>query len=161
MAWNELSQTVKLLALLGRTRPEVYDAFPPHGPGVLNRFDAVALNPQPIPPGHELVTGALAMARRLAQLAVEAEARGEESAGWVSEIIDDWCGTKWPRKWPWPGPGPRPDEGPFPEPWRVSEARVAGAVVFASLAASLGEGGLRDAFAKGADQLANVAAQEM
>ena len=81
MPWNDLSQTVKLLALLGRTRPEVFDAFPPHDPGVLSRFDAVALNPQPIPPGRELVTSAIFTARRLAQLAVEAEVRGEESGG--------------------------------------------------------------------------------
>ncbi len=161
MAWNELSQTVKLLALLGRTRPEVYDAFPPHDPGVLNRFDAVALNPQPIPPGRELVAGAVVMARRIAQIAVQAEVRGEESPAWVSEIIDDWCGTMWPRKWPWPGPGPRPDEGPFPEPWRLNEAQVAGAVVFASLAASLGEGRLRDALGKGAEQLVDAATQQM
>ena len=117
MPWNDLSQTVKLLALLGRTRPEVFDAFPPHDPGVLHRFDAVALNPQPIPPGRA-VTGAIVMARRLAQQAVEAEARGEESSRWVSDIIDDWCGTMWPHKWPWPGPGPRPGDGPSPIPGR-------------------------------------------
>lgn len=161
MPWNDLHPTVRSLALLGRIKPEIFDVFPPHGgPGLADRVESVALNPQPLPPHDPLVPGALAMARRLGQLAVEADLRGEESAGWVSEIIDDWCRTPWPRRFPWPGPGPRPEEGPFPEPWVLNQGRVAGATVFATLAASLGEGALRDALATGAERLVHAATQE-
>jgi hypothetical protein len=161
MPWNDLSQTVKVLALMGRAKPEVFDVFPPHDPGVLDRVESVALNPQPLPPRDPLVTGAVIMSRRLAQLAVEADVQGEEPAEWLAQIIDEWCRTPWPRKWPWPGPGPGPGDGPSPEPWAVNEARTAGAVVLASMAARLGEGDLREALARGAERLADTAAQEM
>ncbi|QBR92938.1 hypothetical protein [Nocardioides euryhalodurans] len=160
MPWNELSQTVRLLALLGRVRPEVFDAFPPHGPVLRDRFEAVGLNPQPLPPRDPLVVGAVTMAGRVATLAVEADVRGEEPARWVRDFVADWCETPWPRRWPWPGPGPGPD-GPQPDPWSVNAARVAGASVLASVAAGLGAGELRDALAHGAEQLADVAGREL
>jgi len=158
--WNDFSQTVKVLALLGRSRPEIFDAFPPQGIGALDRVEAVALNPQPLPPRDPLVTGAVLMARRLSQLAVEDDVRGQPPAEWLSEVVDEWCGTPWPRKWPWPGPGPGPQEGGVPEPGSVNEARVAGAAVLASIAARLGDGDLREALAHGAERLAEAAAQE-
>lgn len=160
MPWNDFSQTVKVLALLGRTRPEIFDAFPPHGVGVLDRVGAVALNPQPLPPRDPLVSGAVIMARRLAELAVESDVRGEAPAEWLTEVIEEWCATPWPRKWPWPGPGPGPEEGSRPEASSVNEARVAGAAVLASMAARLGDGDLREALAHGAERLADAAAQE-
>lgn len=161
MPWNDFSQTVKLLALMGRAKPEVFDVFPPQGAGLLDRVAAAALNPQPLPPRDPLVSGAIQMSQRLAQLAVEADVRGESPATWLTELVDEWCGTPWPRKWPWPGPGPGPGDGPHPEPWAVNEARAAGAVVLASMASRLGDGELRDTMARAAEQLADVAAQEM
>ena len=161
MPWNDFSPTVKVLALAGRAKPEIFDVFPPHGLGVLDRVESVALNPQPLPPRDPLVTNAVFMSRRLAELAVESDVRGEQPAEWLTQIIDEWCGTPWPRKWPWPGPGPGPGEGPFPEPWAINEARAMGAVVFASLASRLGDGDLQQALARGAERLAEAAAQNM
>lgn len=161
MPWSDFSQTVRLLALLGRLKKEVFDVFPPHGLGVLDGVDTVALNPQPLPPRDPLVTGAILMSRRLSELAIEADIRGEGPAEWLDQIIDEWCDTPWPRKWPWPGPGPGPEEGPVPDPWAVNEARTAGAVVLASMASRLGDGDLRKTLARGAEKLADAAAQEM
>jgi hypothetical protein len=161
MPWDEFSQTVKLLALISRAKPEVFDVFPPYDREVLDRLDAVALNPQPLPPRDPLVIGAILMSRRLVQLAVEADVRGDEPAEWLGRIIEEWCGTPWPSKWPWPGPGPGPEDGPFPDPWAVSQARTMGAVVLASTAARLGAGDLRDVLATSAERLAEAAAHEM
>ena len=97
--------------------------------------------------GHEVV-----------RLAVASEAQGGSSSAFVSEIIEDWCGTPWPRKWPWPGPRPDTEaEGPSPEPWGVQTARVIGAVIFASAASRLSSGDLRTAFDDGADRLVETA----
>ena len=161
MPWNDFSPTVRMLALMGRGRPEVYDVFPSQGIGARVGVDAASLNPQPLPPKDPLVQGAVTMSRRLAELAVEAEVRGEQPAEWLTAIIDEWCDTPWPRKWPWPGPGPDPESGPQPEPWTVNEARTAGAVVLASMASRLGEGELRAVLARGAERLADAAAQEI
>lgn len=157
MPWTDFSQTTRLLALLGRARPEIHDVFPPHSHAGLDRFDAVALNPQPLPPRDPVLHSATVLAARLGALAVEADVRGEQPTRWVAEIIDDWCGTPWPRKWPWPGPGPHPADGPQPDPWVISAARAHGAVVLAGLAAGLADGELREVLAKGAEQLADVA----
>src|SRR5262249_39394183 len=62
--------------------------------------------------------GTAEMAHEVVRLAVASEAQGGSSSAFVSEIIEDWCGTPWPRKWPWPGPRPDTEaEGPSPEPW--------------------------------------------
>ena len=160
MPWNEFSPVVKALALVARANKAVYDVFPPQFHGAFDRVEGVALNPQPLPPRDPLIAGALLMSHRLVELAVEADVRGEEPAPWLAQVIDDWCGTSWPRKWPWLGPGPRPEEGPVPDPWAVNEARMAGAVVFASMASRLGDGDLREVLARSAERLADAAAQE-
>jgi hypothetical protein len=75
MSWNDVSQTVKVLALLGRTKKEIFNVFPPCGPLVRDRGDLVTLNPQPLPPvDPPLVVGAIVMSRRIAELVVEADA---------------------------------------------------------------------------------------
>jgi hypothetical protein len=147
----------KLLSIIATIHPEIWDAIIPHGSRAIDR---VALNPQPLPPRQALLAGAAEMAHEVVRLAVASEAQGASSSVFVSEIIDDWCGTPWPRKWPWPWPGPRPGtepEGPQPEPWDVQTARVIGAVIFASAASRLSSGDLRTAFADGADRLAEAA----
>ena len=80
MSWNDVSQTVKVLALLGRTKKELFDVFPPCGPLARDRGDLVTLNPQPLPPVDPLVVGAIVMSRRIAELVVEADVRGESPA---------------------------------------------------------------------------------
>ena len=144
-----------LLSIIGTFHPELWDVIHPQGP-----LERVALNPQPLPPRETLLVGAAEMAHEVVRLAVASEAQGASSSAFVSEIINDWCGTPWPRKWPWPWPGPRPEteaEGPSPEPWDVRSARVVGAVIFASVASRLSGGDLRTAFADGADRLAEAA----
>lgn len=160
MPWSEVSQMVKVLAMLGRLRPEVYDVFPPQLAAQGRWGEAEALNPQPLPPRDPLVTGAIVMSRQVARFAVEADVRGEDPSSWLSQLVDEWCGTPWPGKWPRPGSGPVPEGGPQPEPWIINEARIAGAVVFALTASRLGEGDLRRVFTEGAERLAEVAARE-
>lgn len=147
-----------LLVHISRINPAVWDAIFPHGPLYRDRYGAVALNPQPLPPkeiGERLQLEAGLMARALVGLAVEADVRGDDPVRMVRELIDDWCGTPWPRKWPFPWPGPT--FGPQLEPWQINAGRVVGATVFASYASRLGEGPLRDALADGAERLAQVA----
>jgi hypothetical protein len=164
-----------LLAIIGTIRPELWDVIITHGPlarssrsysprvGVVSALDRVAWSlgdPVPWSPQETLLAGAAEMAHDVVRLAVASEAQGTSSAAFVSEVIDDWCGTPWPRKWPWPWPGPRPGtegEGPQPDPWDVRTARVVGAVIFASVASRLSSGDLRTAFADGAERLAEAA----
>jgi len=151
---------ITLLSIIAHLRPEALDAFNPHTFRTPHRGLLSALNPQPLPPEpppEGLPVAAAQMAHELARLAIEAEIQGGSSAGFVSEFIDDWCGTPWPRKFPWPWPGPRPDEGPQPDPWDIRAARAVGALVFTSIGARLGESDLGNAFSDGAEKLAEVA----
>lgn len=149
-------RTIEFLATIGRIPPQAWDAIIPMWDGAHSRYEAVALNPQPLPPAEAFVVSAARMAHDVARLAVEAQVGGNSSAKFVGEFIDDWCGTPWPRKWPWPWPGPRPVEGPHPEPWLIDAARISGAVVFASYGTRLGKGALGDAFLAGAERLAEA-----
>ncbi|MEV4687376.1 hypothetical protein [Microbacterium sp. LWH3-1.2] len=160
MSWNEISPTVRMLSLLGRIKPEIFDVFPPHGhrAALLSRVEAVALNPQPLPPRWMLAASDLA--GHIAQEVLAADLAGEDRPGWVTEVVDDWCGTGWPRRLPIPLPGPR-GEGPQPEPWDVAAAQITGAVAFASLAARMGPGGAQETFAQMAERLAEASSREM
>jgi hypothetical protein len=150
-------RVVALLALLGWIPPEAWDAVVGQGPLLRYRGDRVALNPQPLPPRDPFLSGAALMAHEVVGLAVESDLRGQFSADLVHQLVDDWCGTPWPRKWPWPWPGPRPDEGPSPDPWRIDAGRAIGALVFASAGSRLAEGDVRTALLEGAERLAEAA----
>jgi hypothetical protein len=145
------------LSVFARVHPAVFDAIFPHGPAIRDRGDRVSLNPQPLPPAEALQTAAAQMANELVRLAVETEVRGGTAEGFVNELIDDWCGTPWPRKWPWPIPGPRPAEGLAVEAFDVGAARAVGALVFASVGSRLAEGALAKAFSEGSERLAQAA----
>lgn len=150
-----------LLSLIARIHPAVWDLIDLQGPLVRERLSAVALNPQPLPPAPQpdkFLLEAGIMATRFTRLAVEADVRGEASSPFLRELVDDWCTTPWPRKWPWPWPGPREEEGTHPEqPWQINAARLVGAVVLASYASRLGEGELSGTLAEGAERLAETA----
>lgn len=148
-----------LLSMVGRIDPRAYDAIIPHGPAqrFRHQIDAVALNPQPLPPAEVLQLGAARMAHDVMRLAVEQEATGTFDGQWLLELVDDWCGTPWPRKWPWPGAGPRPGEGPQPDPWDVQQARLVGAIVFSSVADRLGDTELSGVLHKSVQRLAETA----
>ncbi|MFM2065600.1 MAG: hypothetical protein RLZZ584_509 [Pseudomonadota bacterium] len=108
----------RLLALIGQRIPSAWDAIHPHGPvqiGALQeRLAAVALSPQPLPPGSALETGA-AVAAEFVRLVWQADRTGASRAN-MSEVLDDWCPTvprriKFPPWWPPipPEPDPHPD----------------------------------------------------
>lgn len=100
----------KLLAIIGKRIPAIYDVFPRGPQAGLVR---VALNPQPLPP-HEL--GA-AIADEFVRYAWVAERGGLDMKALLSDL-DDWCPTrpKIPKLPPWWPPIPEPE--PHPE-WFV------------------------------------------
>lgn len=102
----------RLLALIGKRLPAIFDVIPrgPQGLAALqDRVSAVALNPQPLPP--EFVGAALA--QEFAHMAFVSDRLG---LNWktMSQDLDDWCPTqprriKFPIHWP---PVPEPDPHP-------------------------------------------------
>ena len=102
----------------GRIPPNAWDAIIPHGPRVarldnalLGDFDAIALNPQPLPP-REFVAIAVADAHlsEIVRLASVGESNANRTALHMIAEIDDIC----PPNWPWPPKGRFP---PPPPPW--------------------------------------------
>jgi hypothetical protein len=101
----------EMIAIIGRNNAAFYDFIFPHGP--LDRFAAVAINPQPFPP----VAFGREMAHHFARNLAFASRFGLDGKGLLGEL-DDWCPTK-PRKiklpkglkWP-PPPPPDPEPGP-------------------------------------------------
>jgi hypothetical protein len=149
-----------LLSIVARLHPEAVDAIIPHSPAIraAARFDRVALNPQPLPPRDAFVVGAAEVAHEIVRKAVDIEAGGGSSRGYVSEAIDDFCGTPpWPRKIPLPWPWPEPDPSPWWQTVDVRAAQVVAAIVFASAAARLQDEEFRSVFAEGAERLAAAA----
>ncbi len=97
----------RLLAIIGRRLPAIFDVIP-RGPQ--GRISEVALNPQPLPP-HEL--GA-AIASEFVRTVWLANRFGAD-LGVAFEDLDDWCPTR-PKRLklpPWWPPIPEPD--PHPE----------------------------------------------
>ena len=152
----------RLLSIVARMPPAAWDAIIPHGPrlGGASRGDLVALNPQPLPPRDPFLEGAAELAHEAVRTAVGMSMRGESPAGFLHELVADWCDTPWPRKWPWPWPGPRPEEGPRPEPWQVNAGRVVGAVIFASAGTRIADGELQGTLIEMAQRLAETAVSD-
>jgi hypothetical protein len=112
-SWEEIVQSLLHNPFLGSPHPS------PHL--LMSAGEAVALNPQPLPPGGGPVPDPWrnAAVRYLATLvSMEEQARvtenqqlreqlttGAERA--LSAFIDDFCGSS-PRRIPWPWPGPPP-----------------------------------------------------
>jgi hypothetical protein len=98
----------KLLSIIGRRNPAIYDAEFPHGPVV----NVAALNPQPLPP-EELGAALAAEFTRAAWFST----RMGLDAGKLFLDLDDWCPTgririKLP---PWWCPCPPPEPEPHPD----------------------------------------------
>jgi hypothetical protein len=161
---------LRLLTVFGRINPAIWDVIVPMGPryfesvAELSPASAVELNPQPIPPGHQIQFAAARAAHEIGLAAVAAEASGmdEGAARLVSRAVDDWCGTPpghipipWPRDWPIPFP-PDPD----PQPWSIAAMRTVAAMTFASIASRIADGEAREALAGGAEQLLDAALSE-
>jgi hypothetical protein len=105
----------RLLALIGRRLPAIFDVIPrgPQGLSLQDRASAVALNPQPLPPSPPELLG-VALAQEFAHMAFVSDRLG---LAWksMSQDLDDWCPTqprkiKFPIHWPpVPEPEPHPD----------------------------------------------------
>ena len=100
---------VVLASILAR-HPEVSDALGGHGLG-----DAVALNPQPLPPRFAfLISVAQTFIGRAEFLQETADIRTKEGehqgtinvGGYVSRFVDELCGNEFRLKYPFPGPPP-------------------------------------------------------
>jgi hypothetical protein len=148
-----------VLSIVARIRPEAWDAIVPHTPAIRTRagLERVALNPQPLPPREAFVVGAAELAHEIVRQALAIEAHGDSSFSFVSDTIDDWCGTPWPRKWPLPWPGPDPDPKPWWETVDVAAGRLVASVIFASVATRLADEKFSAVFADGAERLAAAA----
>ncbi len=100
----------RLLAIIGRRIPAIYDVIPRGPLSRMSGYLEVALNPQPLPP-HEL--GA-AIAAEFLRTAWFTDRFGSDM-GVAFEELDDWCPTvpkklKFPPWWPpVPDPDPRPN----------------------------------------------------
>jgi hypothetical protein len=161
---------LRLLTVIGRMNPAIWDAIVPMGPryyesiGRVSPASLVELNPQPIPPGHQLQFAAARAAHEIGLAAIAAEAAGEDegAARIVSNAVDDWCGTPpgripipWPHHWPLPSP-PGPDEEAD-----VAAMRTVAALTLASMASRVTEGETRDALGHGAERLLDAALTEV
>jgi hypothetical protein len=153
---------VQLLASMGRINPAIWDVIVPMGPeralSALSPAAEVELNPQPIPPGHELQFAAARVANQIALAAVAADAAGmsEGAAQIVSQAVDDFCGTPHgDGPIPWPGPWPIPWhlQDPDPHPWVIASSRLVAALTLASVASRVAEGEVRETLGKGAERL--------
>lgn len=145
---------LNLLSMIAWLHPEIYDWVHPHGPVIGVRRAEVALQPQPLPPRGSSAATAAVMTQRMISLAVDAEMQGQ-SASFAMEIIDEWCGTPWPRRWP----KPRDGFGPQPVPWAVLSGRITGALTLAAVGSRL-DSDLAATFTAGAQQLADAALEE-
>lgn len=148
---------IRLLAILGRINPAIWDWIIPHGPAHASFAEVeTELNPQPLPPAAKLQLASAEVAKEIAHATILAAASGgSEARAIVSRAVDDWCGNS-PKHLPIPWPSP------WPFPWMpghddaeldVEASRVVGAFTLASIAARMADGEVRDALGDGAEQL--------
>jgi hypothetical protein len=169
----EITLSSKALATLVErhmpTTPEEEAERGPSGPpgpdfGGPGPFEMLRLNPQPLPPlSRSALAARTAIVRALASQE-SAELLGNDDRaravarieGTVSELIDDWCGTRPPRPFPWPwGPVLRGTEK-----LSSSELLVAG-TQFHKAAEVLEDSPLRQAFQEAADRLFETGAARL
>lgn len=148
---------VKLLRILARHDPSLWEAIAPHVPKVWQ----VASSQDPIPPkmhvDRVLVLEVRETVRLVAEAALAAAASGQVGAAqqMLQDVDDDWCGTRWPRRWPKPGPRAEEYLLESAEAWQVVQA--AGALALGGYAAAVDDEKLAVVFGDAADHLANAA----
>jgi hypothetical protein len=167
-----MAQASKLMLILARMNPAMYDALFPHYPLIRETFgatkarsartftgDEVMLQPQPLPPKDAFLVASAEVAQEISRAAIAAEVTGGSPASIVAEAMDGWCGTPvpWPWPWPWPWSGPwgglgGGDPEPHPE-WDFDASRLVGSLTLASVAARMQDGEARTALDQGAEQL--------
>lgn len=148
---------VKLLRILARHDPILWEAIAPHVP----KQWAVASSQDPVPPRmhveHVLELEVRETVRVVAEAALAAAASGQTGAAqqMVQDVDDDWCGNGWPHRWPKPGPRAEEYLHESAEAWQVVQA--AGALAFGAYAAASDDEKLAAVFGDAADDLANAA----
>ena len=132
----------KLLAIIGKKIPAIYDVIP-RGP--LGRLSWVALNPQPLPP----VELGAAMATEFMHTLWMGERTGLDQ-GSAMRNLEDWCPTypRRPKLPPWWPPVPDPD----PEPDWFAEYHLGFAARLAAVPADAVSGHLKESFDKAIEQ---------
>jgi hypothetical protein len=164
------AETVQILRVLARLRPEVWDLIDIHGPLFTSAgsrrsslLDEVALNPQPLPPRERLQVAVQVTARAVAEAAIATQMAGRDPGEVLQDVGDDWCPTPpgpkipWPRRWP----RPWPIDEPFPiEPEDLIPAiQIEAGLVFQSYALGIADEQLSGAFSQLADRLVDTAVQ--
>lgn len=112
--WRQrFTPKLDLLRIIARKYPQVWDVI-----GGGGRLESVALNPQPLPPREAFVYELAGVAvDRLLLIQETADLIGGDGdrqgiivvGGRISELVDEFCGTGWPKKFPPKPPGPDPD----------------------------------------------------
>src|SRR5262245_35408317 len=158
-----MAKATRLLSLLGRINPAIFDFIFPHGPvgphAFGSRSSEAALNPQPLPPEpppDRLQRESALVAQNIAFAAIAAEASGQDGGvRMIHSAIDDWCGNgRPPIPIPWPGPWPFAFAlDAVPKDLDVATSRLVGALSFAAVAQRIGSGKVREALSAGADKL--------
>jgi hypothetical protein len=114
---KKLTLNSRLLAIIGRRVPAIYDAVIPRYYGPLPdpwaRLAAVGLNPQPLPPDPPPDQLGAAIASEFVRTAWLSGLFGRDQ-GRVFAELDDWCPTrpKRPKLPPWWPPIPEPEPHP-------------------------------------------------
>lgn len=143
-----------LLARLGLIPPQAWDFIVPQGPWLAAQGIGRAATPY-----DAYVLAAAQLAREVSTATVAADYTDQDAAARLARLVDEWCGTPWPRKWPIPFPWPFPWP-PEPDPWwdaAVQAGRVAAAVHFATMGERLRDSELGPAFTDAAGRLLEAA----
>lgn len=153
------------LEFFAHLNPKIWDVIGPQR--YVSEIEQVMLNPQPLPPkelGHRRLEGlnpqpippsTLVGYQVFQQMATGLLTNyGDNASQHFYDEIIDWCGTRWPRRWPWPWPWPGPDPDPEPRPdWDEVGMYLGAALAAAQFGAGYPDGEMRDLFDKTSNAL--------
>ena len=139
-------------AFMTRIRPSAWQLIASDWPP--DAHPEARSNSHLLPPAERYQVAAAVMAHEIARLAIEAQIGGADARLMMTEAIDDWWGTP-----PWPGKWPHPRLGPVPDPWLGRTGQLVGALVFAKVAACLGDMDLVALMSSAATRLTDAARQ--
>ncbi|MEV8097210.1 hypothetical protein [Kitasatospora sp. NPDC085879] len=152
--------TARLLRLMARTDPRIWEILFPHLP-LTAEGRAVALNPQPLPPVELLGAAARRTAVGVAEAAVAAHIAGRDPREVLQDADGDWCPQPpyltipWPKKWPLPWPPGEPY--PIDPEWAAPAVQATAGMVLQSYAEGILDKELSAAFGASAEKLLGAA----
>ncbi|TJZ57414.1 hypothetical protein FCH28_08335 [Streptomyces piniterrae] len=164
------AHTARIMRMLARLHPELWDLFHPHGPVLttgaaqirsLDGGSEVALNPQPLPPRELLRFAIRRTTHGVAEATIGAHQSGRDIREIVQEIGDDWCPTPphrtipWPKRWPAPWPPGEPS--PVDPELATPAVQAAAGLAFQGYADGIADEKLCAAFGELADRLFEAA----